>query len=1202
MHSFLVGFATGIGIIVSLAGWGALVSGVLRIRFGTGFGFNAAVGLAFSTSVGGFLNLAHVVLPGVVRAYLLIGVLLAAFAGARQARRLGDALASARVYFKQQKLLLVVAFLFASVTLVKYATAVSPGLFHPQDDYHAYFVFPSQMLQTGTLGQDPFSERRIVSSLGGNYFVDSFLLSVTGQVKYLRLMDEGVSFIILLVLLSEIMIRRKVPGHWMLTTLLAASLLQAEVSNITCVYGGVVLLLLLFEIFDRTVTTPELNQAALLAIILAGLMSLKTTFAPMAGIFFLSFFLFQLFRSPDKGKTIRRAIFCALLILTLLLPWMIDSHRSSNTFFYPLLGKGYHGSKYGIYLLPTAHMGIKNVLGFLDGLANPLGAMLAIAAYQVIVAYRRRKGDRLIELIILINLALDLVFIGIGIGGVQTFRYTFALLFSVALFLLVQQLAISENPSGSNSSLRSADTFAAFLLLGILLGAGWVEFTAYEKFIGLDLLQFSLRGRDIDSASEIASYRDMQSAIPPGQKVMVRLDKNYLLDFRRNIIYVNDLPGGASLPPGIPIFKGPDALADYLVQHGIRYLAYSYGDEASFSRELFSDRLKPKVNVWLRRGAEIAFDFQDNLLLLGKSRKKLYDDGSKFVLDLAAPVQSTTAISAVEQPHDLAVTPKFMTVAFSEPTPTGPVVNVNPGMSTQALQSALSRAPRGATILFAAGTYNITSQITVPCRNLHLTGPVAAATTAILAAGYRNSVILAFNGGCGNLGSIRYLHFENTGAVYFGVGDNSNFTFEHNLVTNLPSGLNNVTAESGLFFDGALSTTLKNVLIQYNTFGDDRSCVAVFATPKDEGGYCAGVITSQGEDQNLSIEYNNFIHVEQGIHFNQLARFSPGKPNSVCVSCTVDYNYILNYHRIGIEIQVSAPTDPILIEHNAVIDPINSSWGTFAVSLACCLTDRFMTTTGHSPSLIFDDNVLVASIPVPGGCPPYGVEFWGIGARGTNSLIEGTFCNGYTWGFGAAPWAIKGNYICGPNYKTLGGYISNQQKKDNPPEQSDNVVSPTCSARPSQAPQISPAGGSISGSQLVTLSDPGSNTGIWYTTDGSTPVPGSGTAKYYTAPFTITDTTTVKAVGMWGAANQPVSYPPGYGYVPSSVVTASFAATSGAGRSKTASTLLRGRVRSRTPYRETGSASSNRTLLSEVSRASSNSDSTVGRALARTTT
>ena len=36
---------------------------------------------------------------------------------------------------------------------------------------------------------------------------------------------------------------------------------------------------------------------------------------------------------------------------------------------------------------------------------------------------------------------------------------------------------------------------------------------------------------------------------------------------------------------------------------------------------------------------------------------------------------------------------------------------------------------------------------------------------------------------------------------------------------------------------------------------------------------------------------------------------------------------------------------------------------------------------------------------------------------------------------------------------------------------------------------------------------------------------------------------TVKAVGMWGAANQPTSYPSGYGFVPSSVVTASYSAS-----------------------------------------------------------
>lgn len=645
MHSFLVGFAAGIGIILSFAGWGWLVVGLLRIRFSTGFGFNAAVGLALSTSVGGILNLAHIISPGVVRAYLLAGLLLAAFAGVRNARHVRDGVFAAWSYFRPRKLLAVVALMFAAVTFVKYSMVVSPGVFHPQDDYHAYFVFPVEMLQTGSLGQDPFSERRIVSSLGGNYFLDTCLLSLTGRVENLRLMDEGVSFIILLAILWEIMIRRKVPGHWILTLLLATSLLTAPISNLTCVYGGVVLLLLLFEVLDSSGATAGFNQAAFLAIVFAGLMSLKTTFAPMAGIFFLSFFFFQLSRLPFKGKTMARAGFCALLILVLLLPWMIDSYRSSGTALYPLLGKGFHGSRYGTYLLPTANMGIRNILAFFDGFSDAVGAMLLIEVCFVIWAYRRKKDDRLIELIIVVNLLIDMVFIGIGIGGVQTYRYTFAILFSVALFLLIKELAIGAKPSAPISLIGFPDSIAAVLLLGMLLGGAWDEFALVIRFGGVDELKFGMTGQNVASASEAAAYRDMQLTIPPGQKVMVRMDMNFLFDFRRNIIYINDLPGGASLPPGIPIFKGPEALADYLVHHGIRYLAYSYGDEASFSRALFSHRLDPQVNVWLRRGAQIAFDFQDNVVLLGKSRKKLYDNGSMFVLDLATPAQSTPPFS-----------------------------------------------------------------------------------------------------------------------------------------------------------------------------------------------------------------------------------------------------------------------------------------------------------------------------------------------------------------------------------------------------------------------------------------------------------------------------------------------------------------------------------------------------------------------------
>jgi hypothetical protein len=119
-------------------------------------------------------------------------------------------------------------------------------------------------------------------------------------------------------------------------------------------------------------------------------------------------------------------------------------------------------------------------------------------------------------------------------------------------------------------------------------------------------------------------------------------------------------------------------------------------------------------------------------------------------------------------------------------------------------------------------------------------------------------------------------------------------------------------------------------------------------------------------------------------------------------------------------------------------------------------------------------------------------------------------------------------------------YISNEEHQSDPPAQNGNTMTPTCSATASTAPTISPSGGSANGSQTVTITDSAENTGIWYTVDGSTPVPGAGSAQLYTGALTVTTGTTLKAVGMWGAPNQPTSYDEGYGYIPSSVVSATY--------------------------------------------------------------
>src|SRR3989449_945062 len=60
-------------------------------------------------------------------------------------------------------------------------------------------------------------------------------------------------------------------------------------------------------------------------------------------------------------------------------------------------------------------------------------------------------------------------------------------------------------------------------------------------------------------------------------------------------------------------------------------------------------------------------------------------------------------------------------------------------------------------------------------------------------------------------------------------------------------------------------------------------------------------------------------------------------------------------------------------------------------------------------------------------------------------------------------------------------------------------------------PTISPAAGTYSGAQTVTLSDATSGATIYYTTDGSTPSPSS---TRYTGPILVMQTTTIKAMAV----------------------------------------------------------------------------------------
>jgi hypothetical protein len=532
--------------------------------------------------------------------------------------------------------------------------------------------------------------------------------------------------------------------------------------------------------------------------------------------------------------------------------------------------------------------------------------------------------------------------------------------------------------------------------------------------------------------------------------------------------------------------------------------------------------------------------------------------------------------------------------------------NIQAGQNSSTIQRVISGASRGDTVSFAAGTYNITSSLKLKC-GVTYTGPLATPATAILNATFTRESATIFNlysrseraNPCTTPTTIEYFNFANAGGVYVQTSF-TNITITHNQFTNLPC-CNNETTNTAIVFDGtgvSSNTTaiLSNATVTWNVFGDPNSCETptIGAMENSDGsldvaGNCAGMRVSTTVN-GLTFEYNRTVHIGEGVYFGCPAPpgATTGNGNSgypcepaatsggsgiagvTTSNVTAMYNDFAGVHRMAWEEQPQA-TSGIVFQYNSYHDPYVPFFGTFDLSFACC-------ENGASPPyLVVNNNVLVENT-LNSPCPSYtgyGIEAHGTQASFSNNMVQGQ--NGaqfskvtnppcssgpysvpaIVWGFGANPRHYDNNYICGPWFH--GQYVVTQNPSyPTPSSIVGNIESPTCSAVTSVAPTISPPSGAANYPLTVTLTDPGYTSGpqplgnhsIWYTTDGSTPVPGSGTAKQLSSggKFVLSAPGTVKAVGMWGSGANPNSYPAGYGFVPSAVRSARYIAPAPANR------------------------------------------------------
>ncbi len=648
MISYIISFSWGICLLLSLTGWGKALNQILFPNQRVDWGQRAAWGLAFSLIIGGVLNATWNISPTTILIFLGFGLIYCLVDLVNHRQSIATNLSQLFQESRQDKIILSGIALVSFLILIQYAGWVYTGRlnfanmvyadgFNTSDDYHAYLVFPHKMLQLGSMGLEPFSERRM-TSLGGQSFLHTFMVSVLSDTN-LNIIDPSLALIITIGLIIGFLKENQASTRRVIFTILLVLLIAVPKANTTSMMLPVALFLSLF----RTLDSKEIDRsswvsnACIIALISAAICTLKSSLIPASVIVFAVSYLCYFITSNTKLKVVWEFGLATVLVGIFLLPWMISLYQSSGTLLYPLLGKGYHASAYGItFKSGSTLLGtVKTALGAFRGIYVFILILLGCLSLSIrplkfaSLPAESSFSNRQAPLSMTVAALEATVVVGVLTENADPFRYSFSHLFPAIIILIM--LAMTDTGGLNKNGIPNFFIVAVFCA-GLTISYNWDitknTYSAYVKNI-----KFGLTNPSLVSAKQKLQYAALQQSIPQGETVLTRLDAPFILDFKRNQLFLADWPGGASLPPGMPAFKGPEALANYLVSKSIRYIAYS---SWSLNHPADVDTSGPGLSSWFRLQSQLSHDFRDNVQQLAKTRKKLYEDGENFVLDLGS--------------------------------------------------------------------------------------------------------------------------------------------------------------------------------------------------------------------------------------------------------------------------------------------------------------------------------------------------------------------------------------------------------------------------------------------------------------------------------------------------------------------------------------------------------------------------------------
>lgn len=620
MSGFILQFLWGLVVLSGFIGWGTAVG---RIA-GRGhqdlpdWGLSAGWGMAFVLAVGGLLSLAGLALPWVLMALVLSG---AALHGVTAFRR--------PAFTNGLSGLSVALIVLAAVPLLtRYTAAVNFQAMSCGDDDIAYFTYVSRLLQTGTL-IEPFSLRRL-SGYGGQTFLQALVVA-TGAEENAYLLDRGIAFIISFGLVIGFFRQggKLLAVHTMMALILTVILPLPLLNSSSHVTGLVLFLTLfrtlhLFPLSDKATATRHLW---LIGIVVAGAASLKAHFMVAASVTVFFFWLISFFY--DRGGRSRYGAslgHLGLSSLVFLAPWMALLQRSSGTILLPLL-QGNHQP--GFAETYSGSLEFTALLGSLgDFFISPQVGLFCLPV--VLHAFRRGSPAGLAlyagALIAAVITVATLTFDDLEAHHRYVAPFLNAAFISTVIFILSDLRLKTAGKPQAQFVARTGDKILFVLVVLLLPVPVTRDINRLADKAGVTVLAPEHR----------AAYASMQSAVPEGGRFLAAVEQPFALDYRRNVIFNIDVPGAVSPDPGMPFFKGPGPLKDYLQGQSIPYIAFrdfSMAGGCLYRREKWEYYAAADHPMW-RRQSRYFLDFMDNVEALARSEKTIYRGNGLSVIEL----------------------------------------------------------------------------------------------------------------------------------------------------------------------------------------------------------------------------------------------------------------------------------------------------------------------------------------------------------------------------------------------------------------------------------------------------------------------------------------------------------------------------------------------------------------------------------------